>query len=98
MRERERERGVPYWDPYYNGSRLLGAWGTILGAYVVGSPSLEVISTGRQWLILAFTVGRMLLAIGMIAHIMACIWYGLGKAGHTKSSRGPYAGVGALDP
>ncbi|CAE6961564.1 eag [Symbiodinium natans] len=39
-----------------------------------------VISTGRQWLILAFTVGRMLLAIGMIAHIMACIWYGLGKA------------------
>ena len=40
----------------------------------------EVISTGRQWLILAFTVGRMLLAIGMVAHIMACIWYGLGKA------------------
>ncbi|CAE7277002.1 Hcn3 [Symbiodinium necroappetens] len=39
-----------------------------------------VISTGRQWLILAFTVGRMLLAIGMIAHIMACIWFGLGKA------------------
>ena len=35
---------------------------------------------GRQWLILAFTVGRMLLAIGMVAHIMACIWFGLGQA------------------
>lgn len=40
----------------------------------------KVISMGRQWLILAFTVGRMLLAIGMVAHIMACIWFGLGQA------------------
>lgn len=40
----------------------------------------EVISMGRQWLILAFTVGRMLMAIGMVAHILACTWFGLGQA------------------
>jgi hypothetical protein len=40
----------------------------------------QVISMGRQWLILAFTVGRMLLSIGMVAHILACIWFGLGQA------------------
>ncbi|CAE7667573.1 CNGA3 [Symbiodinium sp. CCMP2456] len=37
-----------------------------------------VISLGRQWLILAFTVGKMLLVIGAVAHILACIWYALG--------------------
>ncbi|CAE7225657.1 CNGA3 [Symbiodinium sp. KB8] len=37
-----------------------------------------VISLGRQWLILSFTVGKMLLVIGAVAHILACIWYALG--------------------
>ena len=35
---------------------------------------------GRQWLILAFTVGKMLVAIGAVAHILACIWFALGDA------------------
>ncbi|CAJ1350250.1 unnamed protein product [Effrenium voratum] len=39
-----------------------------------------VISMGRQWLILAFTVGKMLLAIGAVAHILACAWFGLGAS------------------
>eukprot|EP00434_Breviolum_minutum_P015551 symbB.v1.2.013694.t1/scaffold974.1/size359025/1 len=38
-----------------------------------------VISMGRQWLILAFTVGKMLVTIGMVTHILCCAWYGLGK-------------------
>ncbi|CAE7946924.1 Cyclic nucleotide-gated cation channel alpha-3 [Symbiodinium microadriaticum] len=37
-----------------------------------------VISMGRQWMILAFTVGKMLIAIGAVAHILACIWFALG--------------------
>eukprot|EP00439_Symbiodinium_sp_Y106_P038439 s1443_g4.t1 len=47
-----------------------------------------LISMGRQWLILAFTVGRMLLTIVMVLHILACTWWGLGKA---VSSPGPPA-------
>ena len=39
-----------------------------------------VISMGRQWLILGFTVGKMLVAIGAVAHILACIWFGLGDS------------------
>ena len=39
-----------------------------------------VISMGRQWLILGFTVGKMLLAIGAVAHILACSWFALGDA------------------
>ncbi|CAJ1432771.1 unnamed protein product [Effrenium voratum] len=38
-----------------------------------------VISMGRQWLILTFTVGKMLMTIFMVAHILACSWFGLGK-------------------
>ena len=37
-----------------------------------------VISMGRQWMILAFTVGKMLVAIGAVAHILACIWFAVG--------------------
>ena len=33
---------------------------------------------GRQWMILAFTVGKMLVAIGAVAHILACVWFALG--------------------
>ena len=39
-----------------------------------------MISMGRQWLILGFTVGKMLVAIGAVAHILACSWYALGGA------------------
>jgi len=52
-----------------------------------------VISMGRQWLILAFTVGRMLLAIGMVAHIMACIWFGLGQAVSETNGGGSWIDV-----
>ncbi|CAJ1452717.1 unnamed protein product [Effrenium voratum] len=39
-----------------------------------------VIAMGRQWLIVFFTVGRMLMAIGLVAHLLACLWFGLGQA------------------
>ncbi|CAE6961578.1 HCN4 [Symbiodinium natans] len=39
-----------------------------------------LISMGRQWLILAFTVGRMLMTIMIVLHILACSWFGLGEA------------------
>lgn len=52
-----------------------------------------VISMGRQWLILAFTVGRMLLSIGMVAHILACIWFGLGQAVSESNGGGSWIDV-----
>lgn len=34
---------------------------------------------GRQWLILGFTVGKMLVTIGLVTHILSCIWFGVGQ-------------------
>ncbi|CAE6961557.1 CNGA4 [Symbiodinium natans] len=39
-----------------------------------------VISMGRQWLILLFTIGRMLMVIGGVTHVLACIFFVVGKA------------------
>ncbi|CAJ1352846.1 unnamed protein product [Effrenium voratum] len=37
-----------------------------------------VIAMGRQWLILAFNVMKMLGWIGLTAHLLACTWFGVG--------------------
>jgi len=37
-----------------------------------------VIAMGRQWLILAFNVMKMLAWIGLTAHLLACAWFGVG--------------------
>lgn len=46
-----------------------------------------VIAMGRQWLILAFTVGKMLMAIGLVTHILTCLWFWLGKLVHEEGIR-----------
>jgi len=58
-----------------------------------------VISMGRQWLILAFTMCKMLVTIGMVTHILSCIWFGVGKyvSGTGQRSWLDLAGVSELD-
>lgn len=58
-----------------------------------------VISMGRQWLILAFTMCKMLVTIGMVTHILSCIWFGVGKyvSGTGHRSWLDLAGVSELD-
>ncbi|CAE6961526.1 Hcn4 [Symbiodinium natans] len=53
-----------------------------------------VIAMGRQWLILAFNVMKMLAWIGCTAHLLACAWWGVGML-HvaTGNSWIDYAGV-----
>ncbi|CAK9082661.1 unnamed protein product [Durusdinium trenchii] len=46
-----------------------------------------VIAMGRQWLILAFMVGKMLMAIGLVTHILTCLWFWLGKLVHEEGIR-----------
>ncbi|CAE6961543.1 KCNH5 [Symbiodinium natans] len=38
-----------------------------------------VIAIGRQWLIMAFGIVRMLIEISMVVHALACAWFGVGK-------------------
>ncbi|CAE7750406.1 unnamed protein product [Symbiodinium sp. CCMP2456] len=39
-----------------------------------------VIAIGRQWLIMAFGILRMLIEISMVVHALACVWFGVGEA------------------
>ena len=39
-----------------------------------------VTATGKYWLILAMTVGKVVLAIAAVTHILACIWKALGQS------------------
>jgi len=59
-----------------------------------------VIATGNYSLILTLTVGKVVVSIATVAHILACIWYALGQSVSNSSERSwlDLAGIASLPP